>query len=104
MLGDCTFAICSAAKISRNAVDRNDRQTVNLLELLEQIVGLEERIDLLPAEVHRRRNRPDLAAVAGKVNLGFRAVLLSRAWQPTSRRDQQQIPQRCSASFSSLHP
>ena len=50
-----------------HAVDRDDREPADLLELLVEQVRLEQRVDLaLAAQVDRRRDGPDLAALAGQ--------------------------------------
>ena len=63
-----------------NAVDRDDGQSVDLLELAVQVVGLQQRIDIcLPAEIDRGGNRPDLPLPGRERHAGFGAVRLAPA-------------------------
>jgi hypothetical protein len=82
-----------------HAIHRHDRHPVNLLKLLIDVISLQQRIDVaLPAEVHGRRDRPNLPDRGDQskprlraIRLGLRLASPGDDCQSTERNDQQSI-------------
>src|SRR5437870_4312746 len=76
---------------------------MNLLELPVKDVGLQYRIySVLPAEVHRRSDRPDLAALAGQRHFRFTPVRRRRTFA-TAQHEKEHNGASCDDSSCFVH-